>query len=143
MKKLFSVLAWSLVIGALCYAGPVLAGGITASTGSTDNSDTSDLWLTVVDRVLDVFQNSRRIIFIIGGFGLIGIAFAAIFGKVNWKWFAGLCVGLGIVAIAGLIVDYVTETDVDNPGVITGAPQMVGSTLYDYQSEYDGDSSGS
>ena len=129
MKKLFSVLAWSLVIGALCFAGPVMAqvGG---------EEDTSEVWGTIIDRVVDVFQNSRRIIFIIGGFGLIGIAFAAIFGKIHWKWFAGLCVGLGIVAIAGLIVDYVTETAIQNPGVIRGAPADVGSTMYD--SFYDG-----
>ena len=130
MKKLFSILAWSLVIGALCYVGPALAVG-------DGDGDTSEVWETVTDRVLDVFQNSRRIIFIIGGFGLIGIAFAAIFGKVNWKWFAGLCVGLGIVAIAGLIVDYVTEENVENPGVLTGAPQGVGSTFYGEGNDYD------
>ena len=135
MKKLFSILAWSLVIGTLCFAGSAMAD---------DPVETSEVWTTVTDRVLDVFQNSRRIIFIIGGFGLIGIAFAAIFGKVNWKWFAGLCVGLGIVAIAGLIVDYVTEENVDNPGVLTGAPQGVGSTFYNSEtgtadfSGYDG-----
>ena len=68
-------------------------------------------------------------IFIIGGFGLIGLAFAAIFGKVNWKWFAGLCVGLGIVAIAGLIVDYVTENDQGDRGVVLGAGGDVNATM--------------
>jgi sugar/nucleoside kinase (ribokinase family) len=46
------------------------------------------------------------IIFIVGGFGLVGIAFQAIFGKVKWTWFAGLAVGLAILAAAGAIVNY-------------------------------------
>jgi hypothetical protein len=37
---------------------------------------------------------------------LVGIAFQAIFGKVKWTWFAGLAVGLGILAAAGAIVNY-------------------------------------
>ncbi|MBR6412273.1 MAG: TrbC/VirB2 family protein, partial [Alphaproteobacteria bacterium] len=37
--------------------------------------------------------------------------FAAIFGKVNWKWLAALACGLAIVAVAGQVVDYVTQHD--------------------------------
>ena len=51
-------------------------------------------------------------------FGLVVLAFWAIFGKLNWKWFAALCTGLAIVAIAGLIIDYVTtDSDSTTPGV--------------------------
>lgn len=39
---------------------------------------------------------------------MTGVAFAAIMGKVNWKWFAGLAVGLGILGAAGSIVEYAT-----------------------------------
>ena len=38
--------------------------------------------------------------------GLVGVAFAAIFGKVNWKWFAALAVGLAILAAANAVVQY-------------------------------------
>ena len=60
------------------------------------------------DKALNTFQAVKTIIFVVGGFGLVGIAFAAIFGKVNWKWFAGLAVGLAILAAAGSIVNYAT-----------------------------------
>ena len=60
-------------------------------------------------KLLTTFKNSRAIIFIVGGFGLIGLGFAAIFGKVQWKWLAALAIGLAIVAIAGKVVDYVTR----------------------------------
>lgn len=59
-------------------------------------------------KAANVFKAVKTIIFIIGGFGLVGIAFAAIFGKINWKWFAGLAVGLAILAAAGSIVEYST-----------------------------------
>ena len=118
MKKLFSILAWSLVIGTFCLAGSAMADG-----GEAEN------WVIVFDKVTEVFQNSRKLIFIIGGFGLIGLAFAAIFGKVQWKWFAGLCVGLGIVAIAGVIVDYVTENNAGDRAPVLGAGPAVNSTM--------------
>jgi len=60
----------------------------------------------------NVFTEVRTITFILGGFGLVGIAFAAIMGKVNWKWFAGLAVGLAILGAAGSIVEYATGTNV-------------------------------
>ncbi|MBE6445394.1 MAG: hypothetical protein E7019_05035 [Alphaproteobacteria bacterium] len=62
------------------------------------------------DKGLATFKAVKTIIFIVGGFGLVGVAFGAIFGKINWKWFAGLAVGLAILAAAGSIVTYATGT---------------------------------
>jgi len=59
-------------------------------------------------KALNVFTSVKTIMFVVGGFGLVGIAFLAIFGKVNWKWFAGLAVGLAMLAAAGSIVNYAT-----------------------------------
>lgn len=44
---------------------------------------------------------------------MIGIAFQAIFGKVKWTWFAGLAVGLAILAAAGAIVNYATGGNIN------------------------------
>ncbi len=67
---------------------------------------------TVMDiatnKALNVFKAVKTIIFVVGGFGLVGLAFQAIFGKVKWAWFAGLAVGLAVLAAAGAIVDYAT-----------------------------------
>ena len=60
------------------------------------------------DKGLNTFKAVKTIMFIVGGFGLVGIAFGAIAGKINWKWFAGLAVGLAILAAAGSIVTYAT-----------------------------------
>ena len=98
MKRLFSILAFALFAGIMLWSGNAFAGG----------NDVGDAWSVAFGKVTDAFQNARKMIFIVGGFGLIVLAFWAIFGKLHWKWFAALCVGLGIVAIAGLIIDYVT-----------------------------------
>lgn len=115
MKKLFSIMAFALIAGIMMWSGDAFAAG--------------DAWSVAFDKVTQAFQNSRKMIFIIGGFGLIVLAFFAIFGKINWKWFAALCVGLGIVAIAGLVIDYVTEDPSANPGVMTGGGEMLGQTM--------------
>lgn len=59
-------------------------------------------------KAIQIFNHVKMIIFVVGGFGLVGIAFQAIFGKVKWTWFAGLAVGLAILAAAGAIVNYAT-----------------------------------
>ena len=61
-------------------------------------------------KAINVFKAVKTIVVVIGGFGLVGLAFQAIFGKVKWTWFAGLAVGLAILAAAGAIVEYATGT---------------------------------
>ena len=71
-------------------------------------ADGSSLMNTAQTKTRHVFDSVKTITFILGGFGLVGIAYSAIIGKVNWKWFAGLAVGLAILAAAGSIVEYAT-----------------------------------
>jgi type IV secretory pathway VirB2 component (pilin) len=74
----------------------------------------SSIMTTATDKARNVFNSVKTIIFVVGGFGLVGIAWAAIFGKINWKWFAALAVGLAIVAAAASIINYATG---DNTGL--------------------------
>ncbi len=67
---------------------------------------------TAATKAANVFQKVKIITFIVGGFGLVGIAYQAIIGKVKWGWFAGLAVGLALLAAAGAIVDYATGAGV-------------------------------
>ena len=71
-------------------------------------------------KAVQIFNHVKMIIFVVGGFGLVGIAFQAIFGKVKWTWFAGLAVGLAILAAAGAIVNYATGDKMGNGA--SGAP---------------------
>lgn len=71
-------------------------------------ADGASLMTTAQEKTRNVFTSVKTITFILGGFGLVGVAYSAIIGKINWKWFAGLAVGLAILAAAGSIVEYAT-----------------------------------
>ena len=74
------------------------------------DGDGDTIMATAQKKAANVFQSVKTITFIIGGFGLVGIAYQAIIGKVKWSWFAGLAVGLALLAAAGAIVEYATGT---------------------------------
>ena len=59
------------------------------------------------------FISIRSIVFTIGGFGLLGLGIAALLKKIKWRWFIALATCLAIVALAGAVVDYVTQQDAD------------------------------
>lgn len=88
-----------------------------------------NVFVTITSRLTETFKNVRAVIFIVGGFGLVGLGFAAIFGKIKWTWLAALAAGLAIVALASAVVDYVTGPD--STTGIEYAPSDIGSTLID------------
>ena len=55
------------------------------------------------------FISVRSLIFIVGGYGLLGLGIASLLKKIKWRWFIALAICLEIVALAGAIVDYVTQ----------------------------------
>lgn len=80
----------------------VAAGSAMAAEGSTT------VVQAAITKAANVFKSIRTIVFVIGGFGLVGLAVQAIFGKVKWPWFGALAVGLGVLAAAGAIISYAT-----------------------------------
>lgn len=77
-------------------------------------ADGASIMDTAATKARNTFDKVKTITFILGGFGLVGIAFQAVMGKVKWTWFAGLAVGLGILGAAGSIVEYATgSTDAE------------------------------
>ena len=106
LKKIFTLcslaLVFTLIFTCASYAGP-------AGTGTN-----AGLMNVATSKALNIFNHVKMIIFVVGGFGLVGIAFQAIFGKVKWTWFAGLAVGLAILAAAGAIVNYATGASMND-----------------------------
>lgn len=74
--------------------------------------DGGDVFSTVTTKTKNLFENVKKVVFVVGGFGLVGLAVGAIFGAVKWKWFASLAIGLAILAVAGAIVQYATGSSV-------------------------------
>ena len=106
LKKIFTLcslaLVFTLIFTCASYAGAA------APTGN------DGLMNIATSKALNIFNHVKMIIFVVGGFGLVGIAFQAIFGKVKWTWFAGLAVGLAILAAAGAIVNYATGASMND-----------------------------
>ncbi len=75
------------------------------------DANAADVLGTVRDKAAKLIYDLRPLIFILAGFGLIGFAFAAIFGKINWKWFANIAIGLFLVANVGLLIDYLATKE--------------------------------
>lgn len=112
MNKKFFTFAAIMLVALFGLIDPALASGTQSVAG------------IAAGKTLAAFQAVRTIVFIVGGFGLVGIACAAIFGKMNWKWFAFLAVGLAILAAAGKIVEFATssqgDTGINQPGYFYG-----------------------
>ncbi|MGN1063082.1 MAG: TrbC/VirB2 family protein [Alphaproteobacteria bacterium] len=120
MNTFVKYLSFFAMAGLAFVATDAFAEGV-ANVGS------ADVFSVVLERMVTTFQNVRSVIFVVGGFGLVGLAFGAIFGKVSWKWLAALACGLAIVAVAGAVVDYVTQADSAKTAY---APGQFGDTLY-------------
>lgn len=71
-------------------------------------ADGASLMNTAQTKTRNVFDSVKTIMFILGGFGLVGVAFQAVMGKIKWVWVASLAVGLALLAAAGSIVEYAT-----------------------------------
>lgn len=80
----------------------------------------ADAFATVVRKGKSLFTNVRTVVFVMGGFGLVGLAVGAIFGAVKWKWFASLAFGLVILAIANAVVEYFTSGGAGSESSATG-----------------------
>lgn len=93
-NNLMSILSMTLLFSA------VMMGDAAAET----------VFTTAADKLVDLFKNAKMVVFVIGGFGLVALAFQAIFGKIKWAWFAALAFGLALVAAAGAIVNYAANT---------------------------------
>lgn len=126
MNKFLKYLSFFAIVALAFVATDAFAGSTGIGNQSGMAGDNGNVFTVVLDKMLTTFRNVRAVIFVVGGFGLVGLAFAAIFGKVKWSWLAALAVGLAIVAVAGAVVDYVTQQGQE----AHGSTQKFDDTLY-------------
>lgn len=101
MNKYLKYLSLCLAAGLVFAAPDVLA----AQSDRLSSGNPFDTTLTVMT---DTFKNIRAVVYVAGGFALVGMAVASMLGKLAWKWLAAVAIALAIVAMAGSIVDYAT-----------------------------------
>ncbi len=97
MNKTFKIVGQLAIMAGLCVAGSAFAQ--------------SDIFDSAATKMGDLFKNVRQIVFIMGGFALVGFAIAAIFGKLEWKKVAILAVGLALLAVASQVVNYAIDSE--------------------------------
>ena len=101
-----------------------------------DGSYAASVFESAREKLVELFRNAKMIIFVIGGFGLVALAFQAIFGKVKWPWFAALAFGLAVVAAAGAIVNYAANTEGASGSkfndTLGSGPGAAGGVISDY-----------
>lgn len=66
------------------------------------------VFTNALNTLYDTFGEARVIVYATAGFGLIGVAVAAISGKLPWKWLAMISVALFALASAEKITMYIT-----------------------------------
>ena len=98
MKSLLKYVTVALVVGILTLGFDTLA-------------QNSNVFNHAGNLLSTTFKNVRMIVYVLGAFGLIGIAVAAILGKMQFKWLAYLAIGLAIVAAADGIVRYAIQNN--------------------------------
>ena len=102
-KVLFkSILFWG-VMGFLLFAG-----GAEAAP-----SKSGGVFGTAYNTLHDTFENARNLVYVLSGFGLIGVAVGGIMGKVDFKWLAMIAIALATLAGADKIVDYSINNGVE------------------------------
>ena len=113
MKSLLKYAAFAMVVGVLLLGFDALAVDSVFNTAANVLSTT--------------FKNVRMVVYVLGAFGLIGIAVGGILGKVNFKWLAYLAIGLAIVAAADGIINYAIK----EPGKQDDASGYAGYSNYE------------
>ncbi|MBQ8436435.1 MAG: hypothetical protein IJX20_02160 [Alphaproteobacteria bacterium] len=56
----------------------------------------------------EIFTGMRDIIYVVAGFGIVGIAIGGFFGNLNWKWLGAIIIGLMIIAMTAAFIQYVS-----------------------------------
>lgn len=113
MRRLIGLLAITCLVIAASML-PFVEAAFAAS---------SDIFTTLQTKGSDAFTNTRNIIFILGAFGIIGLGVLAFFGRFQWGWAFSLVGGLVVIAAAGGVMYYLTNT------ASTGSSTNYSSTL--------------
>lgn len=65
------------------------------------------LFSDLINKGAEIFKGVRDIVYVVSGFGIIGVAVGGFFGNLNWKWLGAIIIGLMVIAMTGGILDFV------------------------------------
>ncbi|PZR86534.1 MAG: hypothetical protein DI537_28395 [Stutzerimonas stutzeri] len=95
----------------LAFAAMALVALLAPDVALAQTNGNGGIFQTLSTKGTSTFSNLRVIMFIIAGFGIIGMAAMAFFGKFDWRWTFSMGGGLIILAAAGGIIYYATHAE--------------------------------
>ena len=82
---------------------------ILLSAGTSFAAD--NIFATIVSKVNTTLLDLQKVVYIIGGLGMVAFAFAAVFGKISFRHLSYLSFSLFLVAMMGPFVRYFSGDD--------------------------------
>ncbi len=98
------------------------AGGTnTTQSASAVTGCSSDYGLFggLIETGRKIFSGLRDLIYVVAGFGIIGVAVGGFFGNLNWKWLGAIIIALVVIATTGEIINMITGCDQFTQAMIT------------------------
>ena len=91
-------------------AKDVVAGTNPEHSASTVTGCSSNygLFSGLIDTGRKIFKGLRDLIYVVAGFGIIGVAVGGFFGNLNWKWLGAIVIALVVIATTGEIINMIT-----------------------------------
>lgn len=65
-----------------------------------------------------VFYGLRDLIYVVAGFGIMGVAIGGFFGNLNWKWLGAIIIALVVIASTGELINMIVGCDKFTKGMI-------------------------
>ena len=90
----------------------------------------STVFEKVRQKAASSLKDVKLVVYILGGFGLIGFSFMAIFNKISWKWFANIAISLFLLSVMGLFIDDFTGTS-EHASLLDYCDYLNNDTPYD------------
>lgn len=97
------------------------AGTNTTQSASAVTGCSSDYGLFggLIETGRKIFSGLRDLIYVVAGFGIIGVAVGGFFGNLNWKWLGAIIIALVVIATTGEIINMITGCDQFTQKMIT------------------------
>lgn len=85
-----------------------------AGTGgySSCKSAGAGIFSGLVQKGCEIFMGLRDLIYVVAGFGIIGVAVGGFFGNLNWKWLGAIIIGLVVIATTGEIINAIAGSNI-------------------------------
>lgn len=107
----------------LCLLTALFSSVLFATSAYADGSmaQGTGLFSDLINKGAEIFNGIRDIVYVVAGFGIIGVSVGGFFGNMNWKWLGAIVIGLMVIGLTGSIISYVGADEV--------TAEKVGNTL--------------